>query len=148
MRASFHLLSVIFLVAAGRAQTTCSLSQTEPGVHLCFPSASTATEVPPLLHISAQINAPEGKQVSGYTIKVDDIAVGLDVERVPVHQLAVEGNLGMPLAPGKHSLKIEAGGVGEISTKIIVRPIETIVPCESVTNFPQWVCTSRPIRRT
>lgn len=136
----------MLLGGAAHAQTTCSLSQKEAGVYLCFPSNSETSEVPALVHISAQINAPEGKSVSGYSIKVDDVAVGVDVERVPPRQLAVEGTLGMPLAPGKHSLKIEAAGIGEVSTKIIVKPTEGIVPCATVTNFPQWLCTSRPVQ--
>lgn len=144
MRYLIHLFVVMLMASMANAQTTCSLSQTEPGVHLCFPSATS--DVPPLVHISAEINAPEGKLVSGYTIKVDNVLVGVDVERVPARQLAVEGTLGTPLAPGEHSIRIEASGIGEAETKVLVKAADGIVPCASVTNVPQWVCTSRPYK--
>ena len=144
MRYLIHLFVVMLMASMASAQTTCSLSQTEPGVHLCFPSA--ASDVPPLVHISAEINAPEGKLVSGYTIKVDNVLVGVDVEKVPANQLAVEGTLGTPLAPGEHSIRIEASGIGEAETKVLVKAVNGIIPCASVTNVPQWVCTSRPYK--
>ena len=144
MRYLIHLLAVMLLATIAGAQTTCSLSQTEPGVHLCFPSAGS--NVPPVVHISAEINAPEGKLVSGYTIKVDNVLVGVDAEKVPAHQLAVEGTLGAPLAPGEHSIRIEAAGIGEAETKVLVKAADGIVPCASVTNVPQWVCTARPYK--
>lgn len=144
MRYLIYLFVAILTASIAGAQTTCSLSKTEPGVHLCFPSA--ASEIPPLVHISAEINAPEGKLVSGYTIKVDNVLVGVDAEKVPAHQLAVEGTLGAPLAPGEHSIRIEAAGIGEAETKVLVKAADGIVPCASVTNVPQWVCTARPYK--
>ncbi len=104
------------------------------------------SEVPPLLHISAQINAPEGKLVTGFRIKVDGALVGVDVERVPAHQLAVEGTLGRPLAAGEHNLTIESSGIGEAQAKVLVKQFQSVVPCSSISNEPQWICTARPYK--
>ncbi len=146
MRYRFHLLAVIFLVAAARGQTTCSALHPDPGVHLCFPSPSGTLELPPLVHISAQLNAPEGKLVSGFTIKVDGETVGVDVERVPTRRLAVEGTLGRPLAAGAHSIRIESSGIGDAQTKVSIQAFHGVVPCSPVSNVPQWVCTALPYK--
>ena len=138
-------VSVSFVGAAG--QTTCSLQHSETGVHICFPPDGGPNQMSPILHISAQINAPSDKLIQEFTILVDGAAVGQERERVPTPQVSVEGNLGSPLLPGKHLVTIKAPEVGEANAKIVVAESELTFPCDPVTNFPQWSCVSRPAVR-
>src|SRR5690242_11083476 len=106
------------LVGSAAGQTTCSLQHSETGVHICFPPDGGPNPMSPILHISAQINAPADKLIQEFTILVDGAAVGQERERVATRQVSVEGNLGAPLLGGKHLVTIKSPGVGEANAKI------------------------------
>jgi hypothetical protein len=143
---NFALGSAMLLLPWGAAhgQSTCALTNPEAGVHICYPIGKQTEEVPSILHISAEINAPANATVSSFTVLVDNTPVGQQLERVPAQRISVEGNLGVPLLQGKHLLTIKAPGIGEATAEIVTGEPEAIVPCDPVTNFPQWDCVSRP----
>lgn len=130
-----------------RGQSTCALAHPDLGVHICFPPTEESKELPSILHVSAQINAPEGETVKSFTIWLDRAPVGQEVERVPARRVSVEGNLGSPLPAGKHVLTIKAPKVGEATANIVTGESPLIAPCDPVTNFPHWDCISRPAVR-
>jgi len=139
MNVSFLSLGAIALLGfsgAARAQTTCGIQHTGPGVFICYPNPSeypADKSVPELFHVSAQANGPEGVTTRRYSVFLDNDLLYDNRLAIPVSRLSIEVNLRSTFKSGAHTLRVVVPDIGTQEVKgLQFRPSAAAGFCEPV----------------
>jgi hypothetical protein len=141
---------VLLMGRAAQAQTSCSAQHVATGAFICYPNPSENDKdsiVPSLFHLSAQGNAADGSEISGYRVLIDSRLVYENKLPAPIQKLSIETNLKSPFDSGLHRLQVVF--LGGASTE--VKGLQFYVPrdasfCEPFTRSDPRTCNPSTIR--
>jgi hypothetical protein len=113
-------VSFTLLALKAEAQTSCSVRHPGTGAFICYPNPTedpADSNLPVLFHLSAQGNAPSGKAITRYTVRMDDRMIYDNRLPLPLQNLSIETNLMSPFDSGTHSLQLVIEGAGSAEMK-------------------------------